>query len=167
MTNPIKSANSYFYLAGSDYEGLIGSHSALKALDLECVEDEGISFESGGMECNHLIPGSFFKNGPRATKHLYGYIPTLPLQRKEHRGSSASKSFHHMKRFGINDYLRSKGLAITNSVYSAAEVESAMGACREWYAKIGMNHAVAAIDEFRERIYMVERSRANAADTGR
>lgn len=153
MGERIKAADTYFYLKGTDYKGLIGSYAAMKALKLSCEEDEGKDFEGGWMERNHLIPASFFEHGPKETKHLCDYVPTLPLQRKEHRGSAASKSFHHMKRFGINDYLKSKGLSIRKSAYSSADVAAAIDACREWYAKIGMTHAVEAIDEFKERFY--------------
>ena len=150
----MKSADSYFFLEGTEHKGLIGTYKALKALKLTCKEDEGKHFEDGGMERNHLIPGAFFKIGPPSTRGLYDYIPTLPLQQKEHRGSADSKSFHHMPRFGINDYLKSKGLAITQSTYSRVEVDAAIAACRKWYDTIGMTHAVMAIDEFKERFYV-------------
>jgi hypothetical protein len=165
MAERIKPADTYFYLKGTEYCQLIGSYAALKALKLTCDEDKGKYFEGGGMERNHLIPGSFFKNGPPATKHLYDYIPTLPLQRKEHRGSAESKSFHNQKGFGMNDYLRSKGLAITKRVCSFKDIEDAIAACREWYVMIGMNYVAAAIDEFNERFYMPA-SRAKAAHAG-
>jgi hypothetical protein len=82
MADRIESASTSSYLEGTKHTGLIGSYGALKALKLTCEEDEVKSFECGGMERNHPIPGSFFKNGPTATQHLYDYIPTLSLQRK-------------------------------------------------------------------------------------
>ena len=153
MEKDVPIAETYFYLEGTDYSGLIGTYAALKAIDLNGGEDAGQYFEGGGIERNHLIPQAFFNKGPASMRYLADWVPTLPLQRREHRGSAAAGSFHNLKRYGINDFLAAKGLSIKKASYTSTEVDVAIEACREWHAKIGMKHAAMAIEEFEQRFY--------------
>ena len=93
------------------------------------------------LQQHHLIPKSLFMHGPRETRDLIDYIPSVPLSGAEHL-----KTLHSV----LNDYLKGHGLWQRD--LSATELSHAVHLCARFYAERGLNHFAQAIREFAEKV---------------
>jgi hypothetical protein len=123
-----------------------------------------LSMQGEGFEQNHLVHAAFFDKGPAHLQHLAAYVPCITLTFEEHRGRGSS--FHHMKDqmrtgpdgkpyhgCGMDAFLLSKGIRVKQPRFTEQQVAKAIDASAEYWRLIGMDHAAAAVREFKERVF--------------
>lgn len=118
-------------------------------LDIQSFETMSESMRGLGHHQHHLIPKAIFINGPKNTKGIIGYIPTISLEKAEHL------KYLHPE---LNAYLADRMNKSLNSLgelpdLTPQEVEAALKYCKDFYIKKGLQGFATAIDEFIEDTY--------------
>jgi hypothetical protein len=95
-----------------------------------------------GLHEHHLVPKSLFRRGPKKTRDLIDYVPSVPLAEAEHLNTLHS---------ALNECLRRQNLWQRD--LSAAELRRAIDLVSEFYDQHGLRHFAAAIRAFRKEAY--------------
>jgi hypothetical protein len=101
-----------------------------------------LALKGEGLHQHHLIPKSLFLRGPKKTRGLIDYIPSIPFTEAEHL-----KTLHPT----LNESLRSNGL--WQKRLSRRQLEQAMGLVADFYSRYGLRHLAAAIQGFRKEAF--------------
>lgn len=117
-----------------------------------------------GLEQHHLVHAAFFRKGPPSLRALVAYVPCLTLSMEEHRGGKYG--VHTMKDgqpvgageeafagCGMDAFLHSKGIDVKAGSFSAGQVARALDCCIEYWDMVGLDHAAAALREFKSRVF--------------
>ncbi|HZT32153.1 MAG TPA: hypothetical protein VFA33_19860 [Bryobacteraceae bacterium] len=146
------------------WRGAIQSYAAMR-----------LSLKGAGLEQNHLVHEAILKKGPPATQHLVRYIPAITLSMEEHRGKKYS--YHTMKDrqqvgggpnsfrgCGMDAYLRSRRIDVNRPSFTLSEVSKAIDASADYWEMIGVDHAAAAVRQFKTEIFENPIYRRNRAE---
>ena len=153
QTKERRDSTQFEYGRSTWWAGFIQSYGAME-MALHATETEQ----------NHLVHAAFLKKGPAKTRHLWRYVPAITLSQAEHRG--ARFSFHHLKDLelcgsgggsflgcGMDAFLRSRGVYPRKTSFSEREVSEAIDASSKYWSMIGMEHASAAIRQFKREVF--------------
>lgn len=147
-----RTAASQFEYGKDEWWGsVIQSYAAMQA-----------AMRGTGTEQNHLVHAALLKKGPAKTRHLWRYVPAITLSMEEHRG--ATYSYHTMKDgevvgsggafrgCGMDAYLRSRGIDVNALSFTERQVAEAIDASADYWRMIGLDHAAAAVREFKVKL---------------
>jgi hypothetical protein len=101
-----------------------------------------VALKGEGLHQHHLIPKSLFLRGPKRTRGLIDYIPSIPFTEAEHL-----RTLHP----ALNEYLRNNGL--WQKHLSRRQLERALRLVADFYSRHGLRHPGAAIHGFRKEAY--------------
>jgi hypothetical protein len=149
----MEGALKFEYGSGKWWAGTIQSYALMRLI-----------LKGQGLEQNHLVHAAFFRKGPARVHHLTAYVPCLTLSMQEHRGEKYS--YHKMKDgqkvgtgknafdgCGMDAFLRSKQINVNADSFSINEIARAINASIEYWEMIDVDHAAAALREFKERVF--------------